>query len=101
MNVSPTCRSWGPSALSSVCQKGRRHHHLHHPQHHFHLNRTEHCCLTGAGRAERDKKKGSGAKTDEKGRQNKSPISLVHFQHVEFSALLWPQSNPTCLALGE
>lgn len=52
--VSFTCRSWGQSAPLSACQKGRRRHHLHHPLRRFHLSHTEHCCLTAAGRAERE-----------------------------------------------
>ena len=53
-NKGCTCRSWGRSALLSVCQKGRRHHRLPHPLRRFHLSHTERCCLTAAGKAERE-----------------------------------------------
>lgn len=93
----PTCRSWGQSAPSSVCQKGRRRHHHLHPPRRFHLSHTEHCCLTAAGRAEREEvtmeeKKKVMKKADKK--------AVSHKSYREYEALLWPQSSPTCSALG-
>lgn len=78
---SPTCRSWGQSAPSSVCQTGRRLHHPHRPLRRFRLNRTERCCLTGAGRAETE----NIMKANENSRLEtdyESLVSSVSFQHL-------------------
>lgn len=86
-----TCRSWDQSALSSVCQKGRRHPRLRHPLHRSRLNHTERCCLTGAGRAEGGKPR-SGKSHDE------TPTSwaLPYFGHkvVPHAQLWWDKLLP-------
>lgn len=50
--LSSTCRSWGRSAPSSACQRGRRRRRLRPPPRRFRPSHTEHCCPTAAGRAE-------------------------------------------------
>lgn len=100
-----TCKSWGQSAQSSVCQIGRRHHHLRHPRHRFRLSHTGRCCLTAAGKAER------GNDQQRVNERLKYVYCFVLFflnlkseakiQFDSFTLLLWPQNSPTCSALGE
>lgn len=47
----PTCRSWGPSAPSSACPRGRRRRRPRRPLRRSRPSRTERCCPTAAGRA--------------------------------------------------